>query len=36
MADGVVRSAVARSTVRFADLSEGAIAWFVATGEPLD
>jgi septum formation protein len=36
LADGVVRSAVERTTVRFADLSEAAIAWYVATGEPLD
>jgi septum formation protein len=27
---------VERTTVRFADLSEAAIAWYVATGEPLD
>jgi septum formation protein len=33
---GVLRSAVDRTTVRFAALSEAAIAWYVATEEPLD
>lgn len=33
---GVLRAAVARTTVTFAALSEDAIAWYVATGEPLD
>ena len=33
---GVPRSAVETTTVTFAALSEEAIAWYVATGEPLD
>jgi septum formation protein len=33
---GVPRTAVARTTVQFAGLSEAEIAWYVATGEPLD
>jgi len=33
---GVLRSGVARTTVTFADLSEAAIEWYVATEEPLD
>jgi septum formation protein len=33
---GVLRSAVARTTVTFADLSEAAIEWYVRTREPLD
>jgi septum formation protein len=36
LADGVPRVAAARTTVQFADLSEDAIAWYIATGEPLD
>ena len=36
IAGGVARAAVARTTVQFADLSEAEIAWYVATGEPLD
>ena len=33
---GETRSAVERSVVRFAPMSEGQIAWYAATGEPLD
>jgi len=33
---GVVRSGVERSVVRFAPMSEGELAWYAATGEPLD
>jgi septum formation protein len=33
---GSLRSAVARTTVVFAPMSEEQIAWYVATGEPLD
>jgi septum formation protein len=33
---GSVRSAVERSVVRFAPMSEGEMAWYAATGEPLD
>ncbi len=36
LAGGVLRSAVDRTTVSFAELSEAAIAWYVATEEPLD
>jgi septum formation protein len=34
--DGVARSAVERTTVAFAPMTEAEIAWYVATGEPLD
>ncbi len=33
---GLVRSGVERSVVRFAPMSEREIAWYAATGEPLD
>jgi septum formation protein len=33
---GVARSGVERSVVRFAPMSEGELAWYAATGEPLD
>ena len=33
---GVARSGVERSVVRFAAMSEGELAWYAATGEPLD
>ena len=33
---GVARSGVERSVVRFAPMSERELAWYVATGEPLD
>jgi septum formation protein len=33
---GVVRSAVDRTTVRFAPMTDAEIAWYVSTGEPLD
>jgi septum formation protein len=33
---GVPRTALARTTVQFAALSEAEIAWYVATEEPLD
>jgi len=36
LSGGVLRSAVDRTTVTFAALSEDAIAWYVATEEPLD
>jgi septum formation protein len=36
IADGTVRSAVERTTVTFAPLSEVDRAWYVATGEPMD
>jgi len=36
IADGSVRSAVERTAVTFAPLSEADRAWYVATGEPMD
>ena len=36
VADGVARSGVERTVVRFAPMSEREIAWYAATGEPLD
>jgi septum formation protein len=33
---GVARSGVERSVVRFAPMSEEEVAWYAATGEPLD
>ena len=36
LSDGVLRTAVDRTTVTFAALSEAAIAWYVGTEEPLD
>jgi septum formation protein len=36
VAGGVARSGVERSVVRFAPMSERELAWYVATGEPLD
>jgi septum formation protein len=33
---GVARSGVERSVVRFAPMTEGELAWYAATGEPLD
>jgi len=36
VAGGVPRSGVERSTVVFAPMSEAELAWYVATGEPLD
>jgi septum formation protein len=33
---GVARSGVERSVVRFAPMSEGELAWYATTGEPLD
>lgn len=33
---GVLRSGVERTTVTFAAMSDAEIAWYVATGEPLD
>jgi nucleoside triphosphate pyrophosphatase len=36
VAAGAARSAVDRTRVTFATLSEGAIDWYVATGEPFD
>jgi septum formation protein len=33
---GNVRSGVERTTVRFAPMSSGELAWYAATGEPLD
>jgi septum formation protein len=33
---GVARSGVERSVVRFAPISEGELAWYAGTGEPLD
>jgi septum formation protein len=33
---GVARSGVERSVVRFAPMSEDEVAWYAATGEPLD
>lgn len=36
IADGVARSAVERTLVTFAALTEAEIAWYVATGEPMD
>jgi septum formation protein len=36
VAAGVARSGVERSVVRFARMSEGELAWYAATGEPLD
>jgi septum formation protein len=33
---GVARSGVERSLVRFAPMSEAELAWYAATGEPLD
>jgi len=34
--DGVARSAVERTAVTFAPMTDAEIAWYVATGEPLD
>jgi septum formation protein len=34
--DGVARSAVERTTVQFAPMTDAEIAWYVTTGEPLD
>jgi septum formation protein len=34
--DGVVRGGLARTAVTFSRLGDDAIAWYVATGEPLD
>ena len=36
LAGGTLRSAVDRTTVSFAELSDAAIEWYVATEEPLD
>jgi nucleoside triphosphate pyrophosphatase len=36
VSSGVPRTAVARTTVEFAGMSEAEIAWYVATEEPLD
>lgn len=36
VAKGDVRSGFERTSVRFAEMSEDEIAWYVATGEPLD
>jgi septum formation protein len=36
VAGGVPRSAVERSSVRFAQMSEAELRWYAATGEPLD
>jgi septum formation protein len=36
VARGVARSGVERSVVRFAPMSEPELAWYAATGEPLD
>ena len=36
LSGGMLRSAVERTTVSFAELSEDAIAWYVGTEEPLD
>jgi septum formation protein len=36
VAGGVARSGVERTVVRFAAMSAGEIAWYAATGEPLD
>jgi septum formation protein len=36
VAGGVARSGVERSTVVFAPMSEAELAWYAATGEPLD
>ena len=36
VAGGVARSGVERSVVRFAPMSERELAWYAATGEPLD
>ena len=36
VAGGVARSAVERSVVRFAPMSEAELRWYAATGEPLD
>ena len=36
VAGGVARSGVERSVVRFAPMSEQELAWYAATGEPLD
>jgi nucleoside triphosphate pyrophosphatase len=33
---GVLRSAVERTAVTFAPMTDAEIAWYVATGEPLD
>ena len=34
--DGVARSGVERSVVRFAPMNEEELRWYAATGEPLD
>jgi nucleoside triphosphate pyrophosphatase len=34
--DGILRSGIETTTVTFAPMSEAEIAWYVATGEPLD
>ncbi len=34
--EGVARSAVERSVVRFAPMSEAEMSWYASTGEPLD
>lgn len=36
VADGIARSGVDRTDVRFAPMTEAEIAWYVATREPMD